>query len=158
MAWTERIAHWYRKYVVGREVADVAGETQAYLSGTYRQLLERRREPVPAWAWVNGLAHGGHDEVARLASAACGDGPEDFVAGLARDLLGQLAARRAGLEELQRERLIPLELALASDPMQVFPRTGAHLARTVHTALKRGVSPIDPARHGSGGKAPPDPR
>lgn len=155
MRLTATFLHWYRKVLLGYDLAEVSDEAEAYVRGRYRQLLERRSEPLPAWAWLNALAHGDVADVERLASQAVGgDGPEAFVAGLARDLLEQMAARGVSLEELQRGRLVPLELALARDPVQVFPRSGTHLARAITGALRRGVRPIDPAPRDLGGDPP----
>lgn len=124
---------------------DLSGEVEAFLNGTYPEILERRGEPVPAWAWINPLAHGGLDDVRRLADMAEDDGPQEFVAGLARALLDQLRERQVSLDDIQRNRLIPLELALAGDRLHRFPRSGAHLARLVEATLQRGLHPIDPA-------------
>ena len=47
--------------------ADVGAEVEALLAGRYVGWLRRRGERVPAWAWLNGLAHGASSEVSALA-------------------------------------------------------------------------------------------
>lgn len=57
----------------------------AFLTGTYRELLEAHGQPVPAWAWVNSLTHGGEDVVADLAAGPSrSDACVSYVARLAR--------------------------------------------------------------------------
>lgn len=113
---------------------DLAAAAEAFVTGHYRAFLERRGEAVPAWAWVNELAHGARADLEDLAAL------RDFSAGPKR-LVGALAAGLAGLEDarlhrVQRQRLEPLEATLrdlAADP----PTSEEDLGRAILTGLRR---------------------
>jgi hypothetical protein len=96
-------------------------ECEAYLGGTFAEVLHERGHPVPVWAWVNLLAHG-DDAALREASSLLpmidDRGPatdwwraRSFLAGEVLALIGHDPRQLAGL---QREVLVPLELDLAS--------------------------------------------
>lgn len=120
---------------------DVATECQAFLVGEFGQVLERRGEPVPGWAWLNQLVHTPRDRIEGLASMAgpprrLGQRPGDWreaVATIAADML-QLAADDQTLRTLQLEALLPVELALMGDQAQLAG-TPEELLRTARTAL-----------------------
>jgi len=70
---------------------------------------------VPAWAWLNRLAHGFAAEVRAL--AAEGASLDDHWDGAIRFLAGELVARAPddrSMATLQRDALVPLELAMAA--------------------------------------------
>lgn len=96
--------------------------TTAFWSGRYAEHLVRQGAPVPAWAWLNALAHGSSLLVASLASAT--SVPPDLPEAMApwararkalalavMDLVSQEGVR---LGELQLEVLVGLELELAA--------------------------------------------
>lgn len=118
---------------------DVATAAQAYITGRYRAYLEGREEAVPAWAWVNELAHGTRADLEKLAALRpSSPGPKRLVGDLAAGLTDLDDAR---LQRVQRERLEPLEVTLrerAAGP----PTSEDELARTILAGL-RGLAPPD---------------
>lgn len=132
--WLRRIG--YRRF--GR--VDVGGELEAVLAGRYVEWLRGRGEPVPAWAWLNGLAHGGLGDVSALAA-------QRHLFGRVRDwrrarrlLAGEIVAVAGDrLGVVQREVLVPLELRLAArgNDAALDP---ARLAARVLMALDRSSS------------------
>jgi len=111
---------------------DVLDEAAALLGGR----MVHRYEPgetVPGWAWVNELAHAGWDELTRLADPTgptSGSSWEGAVEYLAAEV-ASAAGSPAGLRELQRSRLVPLELDLlaANDRMVATPTELVQLVR-----------------------------
>lgn len=113
---------------------DVALECEAYLAGSYKDLLERRHAAVPAWAWINQLAHCELDELQKFALTWDGDdGPQAYVARLARRTLVTITRGDTTLRQVQRDFLIPLELALALVPS--VPEAAITLSNAVTTCL-----------------------
>lgn len=106
-----------RKAAPAHSLAD--NEFDAFLSGTYADWLLAHRQAVPAWAWVNRLAHAtvGQLEEYATASAPAHFQDEAAVWELLNSFLSQEVLARAGddarLEILQREILVPTELRLA---------------------------------------------
>lgn len=91
------------------EAEGLAVECEMYLSGGYRQYLESRSRPVPAWAWINQLAHGDRADIeAMAASLPKGSSPQGLMSAVARRLVAVLAQRDVTLATLQRRKLIPL--------------------------------------------------
>jgi hypothetical protein len=132
--WTTRSRTWERVLVA---------ECEAFLSGHSAQYFDQHNRPVPAWAWLNLLAHGTDDEIAALASG----GPQpalpasettavwfQAVSLLGQELMIQATRRGRSLAELQRWTLVPLELELAGPraPSSVKP---AALVTSVLSAL-----------------------
>ena len=100
-------------------------ECEALLAGRYADYLCSRGRWAPPWAWVNALAHGSAPELSALAGGGGRPGVDDppgtdrwrrALAFLAEDLLGQIEVTGATLDQLQRTRLIPLELELCRNP------------------------------------------
>jgi hypothetical protein len=134
----------------------IATEVEAYLSGSYRELLERRGEAIPAWAWLNGVAHGSPDRVRRAASerspygraAIAADRAWGGGAGAGGGRRGRPPRGEITLEDLQHEMLIPLELALARDAgVAAAACTAAELSEAISRSLRGALSPIV-LRHG----------
>jgi hypothetical protein len=104
-------------------VGDVLEEAAAILNG---RMVQRYGpgETAPGWARLNELAHADWDDLTRLADPT---GPTSVTAwdGAVKYLAAELisaAGSPAGLRELQRSRLIPLELnMLALEPRAVTP-------------------------------------
>jgi hypothetical protein len=120
------------------EHRDLAAAAQAYVDGQYRSYLECRGQPVPAWAWVNELAHGGRADLEELAAL------RRFFAGPKR-LIGSLAAGLAALDDarlgrVQRTRLEPLEAALRVAPAAP-PASELELAQVILAGLRNSVPP-----------------
>lgn len=120
---------------------DLASECEAFLAGRFAMLFDRRGEPVPAWAWLNPLAHATRDEIEALAAGA---GPphrlgqrlcdwREAVASVAADLL-RLSRDEASLRSLQLAALLPVELALMGDKARLAS-TPEELLRTARAAL-----------------------
>jgi hypothetical protein len=98
---------------------NVTDEFDSYLAGTYAGWLMRRRQSVPAWAWVNQLAHGTVAELDELRSGVFPPTDPEVDVSLWQQVLTFLATEvldRAEnddeLRELQRAVLIPVELRL----------------------------------------------
>lgn len=112
-------------------------ECGAYLSGTYAELLVRRGTPVPAWAWINRLAHADEPAVRDGIAAEGDDGPWPAARRCLEAVALDVAAGvEAGLPELQREVLRPLELLLL-DADAALDLTAPGLTSLVLRALSR---------------------
>jgi hypothetical protein len=113
-------------------------ECEAFLVGTYPAWLAHHGLDIPAWAWLNPLAHGSSDELTALAAqqhpdpGGAGASWPDVVAALAAELLDDdNPARR------QRGSLVPLELQLAADDTRIV--TPDDLYRAARAVLERPV-------------------
>lgn len=109
-----------------RELAEeLIADCEAFLAGRYAEHLEARGRRVPAWAWVNLLAHGTGDELA-AARHLVQDGTDPRSqwraarAFLAREVLEAAVAAGTTLDDLQRRVLIPLELELMGWPAALW--------------------------------------
>lgn len=94
-------------------------ECQLFVAGRYVEYLRARNRSTPAWAHVNRLAHGSHDDLVDLSSGLA-DRPPRFewtsaIAYLAGEILATVRNDEERLRGLQRQVLIPLELRLAGD-------------------------------------------
>ena len=108
--WTTRSRLWEQALVT---------ECEAFLTGRYWQWLLENDCRVPAWAWVNKLAHGTEEEINAYAAI---DSVEPEIRGgaewhmavafLAQETIGEAANRGVSLARLQRSVLVPLELEL----------------------------------------------
>jgi len=117
--------------------------------------LDDRRRPVPAWAWVNVLAHARPEDLATLADP--GSVPVGWqvaanrvwgavLVPLAAELLVRSAADPLVLRRLQWHALIPLELRLAR-PGPTMPGRPDQLVARVRAALNPSTTgPGGPAR------------
>jgi hypothetical protein len=99
----------------------VAEEAEAYLAGRYVDHLVADGQPVPPWAVLNRLAHADHDQLTRLVAGEEAGRPAaprrqtawaEAERFLAAHLLATGGATPEGLARLQRDALVPLELAL----------------------------------------------
>jgi len=121
-------------------------EVEAFPSGHYVRYLVDNKRPVPAWAWLNELAHGSHDDITALTVSEPRralwntNAWEGAVAFLAQELVSQAPRRGRTLSELQRSTLIPLELELAGRSRRWSYLTPAQFALTVLSALDRPTS------------------
>lgn len=104
------------------------GEFDAYLSGVYADWLMRTHQPVPAWAWVNRLAHSTTAELRHISHGSGLPPTNDsdvvlwhqVVVFLAREVLDHVADD-GQLRDVQRRVLIPLELRLADKWWYALP-------------------------------------
>ena len=104
----------------------VANEVEALLAGTYVRHLSACGQQVPAWAYLNEVAHAPRSVLRARVSAweyarrVVGFGPEvswrDAEAALASEVIAVADDDDAALSRLQREVLVPLELRLAGSP------------------------------------------
>lgn len=115
--------------------AGIADACAAYLSGSYRQFLVEQGRPVPAWAWVNRLAHGDRRSIEALAAAPDDGTPAALVASIAGTLLRVVDQRGGSLASVQQQRLIPLEGRLAAAASGGVPADQDELARALASAL-----------------------
>lgn len=98
----------------------LADEVQAFLAGRLVNHLAAYRQPVPAWAALNRLAHADRSDLLRVLEGANTDSTAPSSAHAAwaaaeRFAAGHLLARAHTPEELrhvQRATLVPLELVL----------------------------------------------
>ena len=115
----------------------LVNETEQFLSGGYLEFAFASGRSIPAWAWLASVVHG--DESA-LIRAQCfvrdhhGTRPEYDCWGRVLQLLARLvldSARAMGcsVSEIQRELLIPLELAVMLTP--VGPATMCRLVEAM---------------------------
>src|SRR5215471_13603989 len=91
----------------------VVKEARAVLDGAARTTTYERRPRVPAWVYVNQLAHAGRADLEQLADHGWSEYRHkwnDACAYLANELLAR-ADEQGSLAEVQRS-LVPLELDL----------------------------------------------
>jgi hypothetical protein len=128
----------------------VAGECEMFLDGVWVEHEAEQRRRVPPWAWVSVLSHSDENRLTALA------GDErvnvlaelrawwDAVAFLAGEILDTARGLDLSPEQLQRTRLIPLELELAArdaNGHDGMPRDPRALAAVVVAALEDGSGP-----------------
>ncbi len=127
---------------VGTSDSWIVEQCGAFLAGSYRELLMCRRQPIPAWTWINVLAHGNEEEVRRRAAEPVGtDGCDAYLARLARHTLVKMRTEGVSLRAVQRAILIPLELALIGSVGSATAEE-ATLSQAVARELLRGLDPI----------------
>jgi hypothetical protein len=110
---------WYASSRAWRD-SGLADEVEAFLSGRLVNRLTATRQPMPAWAVLNRLAHADHSDLLRLVEGAAdwmahpSSGQAYWVAA-ERFVAAHLLARARtpdDLGRLQRAALVPLELVL----------------------------------------------
>ncbi|HEY8547948.1 MAG TPA: hypothetical protein VIL36_22975 [Acidimicrobiales bacterium] len=121
----------------------LVAETEAVLAGRYADLLVADNRPVPAWAWTNALAHATEETLDEVSLPDHpGPVPPHRAWWHARTYLaGEVleAGRRCGsLARVQREALVPLELALMATPDHEQP-TPADWVLQVTSTLDRNL-------------------
>lgn len=126
----------------------LVNECEAFLSGTYAAYLQAQRMPVPAWAWINRLAHGTQADIERLAANDNGDTPEALTSCIAAHLIAVTHQRGISLDSLQHNNLIPLETLLVASEHAgaVPPEDQDDLARSLTSALATRSSTSPPSR------------
>ena len=122
--WRERTSHSNRQQ--GRRNSNVAepcpfdNEFDAFLAGRYADWLSTTHRAVPAWAWVNKVAHATIEELHTIAtSPPPADAPSATVPWhnvsslLAKVVLVVVNDDESRLARLQRDTLVPAELQVA---------------------------------------------
>ncbi len=132
-----------RRHSMAARADELALECEALLGGRIVDLLRAEGRPAPAWAWVNALAHGTREELATWAAEDPTPEPGGvseatawrmLMSFLADDLLTRADSGPATLADLQRSRLIPLELDLLRGLERPGPDAG-RLATLVMSAV-----------------------
>ena len=111
------------------EELEFVEECEAFLTGRYPGHLAVTGTPVPPWAWLNPIAHGGLVELRSLAGWEADAHPVRYGTGvwkqavsyLAQEVLCQAGEDEPTLCDMQRTSLVPLELELARVAAQVDP-------------------------------------
>ncbi len=120
------LGRWFRRRSddgVGAAGERLAAECEAFLDGRYSTLL--RRQPyggVPAWVWLNPLAHRSAEDLDRFAGDTQGAVHRPRLSWrecqtiIAAELFRHADGDVAEFQRIQREVLQPLECALAAYP------------------------------------------
>jgi hypothetical protein len=105
---------------------EVAEEVAAFLRGDSVGYFRARSRPIPTWAWINFVAHGSPSAirlVGRLVpskrEAAKLDPGAQAVWSMAQAVTAYGGGDSAAVTALQRDVLVPLELALMAGRLQV---------------------------------------
>ena len=130
-----------------REFSDAC---ESFLHGAYADHLRSIGRPIPAWTWLNVLAHGTETQVRAithtppLATGDCqaAEKLRQALVFLAGEVLDH-AERIGGLGVLQRSVLIPLELQLVDSHKSLWLTTGqlvgeVYIALDEHSNSKEG--------------------
>jgi hypothetical protein len=109
-------------------------EVEAFLTGSAEEWFYTRGEDIPAWAYINKVAHADTDRLGRLAAWAPVEptpchGWREAVGVLARDTIAAGARDPRVIHRIQFDRLIGLELQLISRSSRVAPETLVELGR-----------------------------
>lgn len=122
--------------------ATVVGEAEVVLEGRVVDELWAAGVPIPAWAWLNALAHRPMSEIGDLIGVACdqpGDRWADALVDIALDL-GRTGFAEAAV--IQADLLLPAELELLAGREQ--PDGPGQLARAVRRRLASDTPPPSP--------------
>jgi len=109
-------------------------EVEAFLSGSSEDWFFARGENIPAWAYINLVAHADPDQLGRLAawapdeSASC-HGWREAVAILAKDTIEAGQHDHLAIRRVQLDNLVGLELRLIADTGKMAPRSLVALGR-----------------------------
>lgn len=146
MGWFRRRKQRARTEPAAVSAASVAGdllveEAEAYLSGRLAEYYMDRGVEVPAWAWLNAVAHRSDAQLAAMVLAGRPDQVSlelgrwyDARLTLAVVVLDIARYSREDITELQHDALIPLEIELAGE--RLAPQA---LVEKAVDALHRGV-------------------
>lgn len=141
-----------------RNRSEIVGECEAFLAGRYDEsVIAKYRQLLPAWAWVNPLAHAGYSDLKRLADLSPNrDDPLGFLSYLADEVLLRTGGDDQALRRMQHDALVPLELALLRQPNAIDL---TELARIIRDLLeyRTGGSASRPSQPGRcSGRRPRD--
>ncbi len=140
---------WHTANLKAKAARDeLAGEAERLLHGEASDAFAGKTGLVPAWVPVNALAHCEPELLQDLAAARHADDPGGWDAMLAY-LASEILATSRTIDEvarIQREALVPLELALLSREIQP-PHSPAQLAHLIRSSI-RGATGEPLARQG----------
>ncbi|HTN80249.1 MAG TPA: hypothetical protein VMK16_11285 [Acidimicrobiales bacterium] len=104
---------------------ELVAECESFLGGAYVERCEARGVSVPAWAWMNVLAHGTEAEIrAAAANRPEHDDGRQALAFVAGELVDLIDDGSLDLEVFQRDVLVPLELDVLGCPTTATWRPG----------------------------------
>jgi hypothetical protein len=109
-------------------------EVEAFLSGSSEDWFFTRGQNIPAWAYINKVAHADPDRLGQLAAWAPDEpsrchGWREAVAILARDTIEAGDRDPRAIRRVQLDSLVGLELHLITRADRVAPRTLVALGR-----------------------------
>jgi hypothetical protein len=139
--WLRRRKRGQQSSETGKETPDddIATECQLFLTGRYAERLDASGRPLPAWVWLNELAHGSPDELSALAGGTTARPHPQVWASAITYLAGELLVLADGdtarLRALQSDVLVPLELRQMRYWFE--PLTPPQLVAKVSAALNR---------------------
>jgi hypothetical protein len=113
---------------------DGLGDVEAFLLGRSVGYFRARKVPIPAWAWLNAVAHASPETVKVMARPAAMPPKLDTagpraVSSIASALCWHAGSDSTAISALQQQLLIPLELALMAGRIHVIDaRAVANLA------------------------------
>ena len=122
---------------------DLVAECEAFLSGAYlRYLVDRCRE-IPAWVWINDLAHGDEAEV-RRAAARSNDrsDPHSLIVDIAREILMAIDEGIITLKALQRRTLHSPRTRSGRKMRARGSDDSAALTRELKAVIASGLQPL----------------
>jgi hypothetical protein len=132
---------WFH-HVTHKEPSSVVSAVQSYLDGCYASYVVSHGQLVPSWAWLNRCAHGDLATVRSIPEAeppslgrvaTCSWTWAEYI--LAKDLLAVVEDDEELLSRIQRQVLIPLEMALIErSKSEVL--TAASLVFSVRAAIR----------------------
>jgi len=120
----------------------LATECDLYLSGKYSDHLDETGRPKPAWAWINPLAHGLEKDIRGLAARPGKPDSADAIVTAVAARMVTLIDHGVRLRDLQRNTLIPLEIAIGASSVTAEVVTSADLGRAILTAFADGLRPL----------------
>jgi hypothetical protein len=99
---------------------------EAFLTGSSQEWFNSRGRDIPAWAYVNKVAHADPSQLGQFAASAPDEpsrcrGWREAVAILARDTIQAGAGDPGAIHHIQIDRLVTLELGLISRADKVAP-------------------------------------
>jgi hypothetical protein len=121
------MAFWHKNpsAPVDRAARLLVAEVEAFLSGSYEDLLRHRGDEIPLWAQMNSCAHG---RLASLRGVLASSSADRYYFGdrwelmwrrtkrtFAQQLLDEVQGDEQRLFDLQRRVLVPLELELIAE-------------------------------------------
>jgi hypothetical protein len=121
-----------------KALARMVREVEAFLSGSSEDWFFTRGQSIPAWAYINKIAHADPDRLRQLAAWAPVEpsrchGWREAVAILARETIEAGESDPRAIRRIQLDSLVGLELQLISRTSTVAPRALVALGRACLT-------------------------
>lgn len=116
---------WWSRHLLARDEIGVAAEAAGFLNGQYADTAFLSSNDVPAWAWLSVIAHGDRATLERCArwmdehrgARAELDNWGRVLQHVSRRLLESSDELGCSIIHLQRQLLVPLELAVSLTPV-----------------------------------------